>query len=77
MADHHPEAAGRKGKELGEGAQNDHIVPLQRALQEAVGIKIVILPLAVIIAEVICLVMNYSMLSEMTRKVDVEMKSTK
>ena len=43
----------------------------------AVGIKIVILPLAVIIAEVICLVMNYSMLSEMTRKVDVEMKSTK
>ena len=43
----------------------------------AVGLKVVVVPVAIIIAEAICLIMNYSMVSEMTRKVELEIKKGK
>ena len=43
----------------------------------AVGLKVVVIPVAVVVAEIIALIMNYSAVSEMTRKVELEMQKAK
>ena len=40
----------------------------------AVGLKVVVIPVAVVVAEIIALIMNFSAVSEMTRKVELEMQ---
>ena len=41
------------------------------------GLKVVVIPVAVVVAEIIALIMNYSAVSEMTRKVELEMQKAK
>ena len=43
----------------------------------AIGLKVIVVPVAIIITEIICLIMNYSMVSEMTRKVELEIRKAK
>ena len=43
----------------------------------AIGFKIAIVPVAMVIAEIICLVMNKSMVSELTKQVEAEMRKKK
>ena len=41
---------------------------------DAIGIKIAIVPAAIIIAEIICLILNNSLVTEMTKKVELQKK---
>ena len=43
----------------------------------AIGLKVIIVPAAIIVAEIISLDMNYSAVSEMTRKVELEMQKAR
>ena len=43
----------------------------------AVGLKVVVIPVAVVVAEIIALIMNFSAVSEMTRKVELEMQKAR
>lgn len=43
----------------------------------AIGINVAIVPLAIIVAEIICLILNHSLVTEMTRKVELELQKEK